>query len=202
MDLRLPVCFARLVLLCAVSLPAWAADDGPSPEQLADWQQRLDKATAMQLEGKAQKAAADKVFDDEFAACSRRFLVISCQKDATKAHTAAIRPADALTNQGKALEREVKKEQLADKDQRRAAKAPAREAELKALEAQTTAERKLAADTEAAKRADKAKKAEEGSKARAERLDRQAKKQAEHDAKVAAKMEKAERRAAEAEAKK
>ena len=205
MDLRLPLSFARLLLLCAVSLPtyvAYAADDGPSPEQLADWQQRLEKATAMQLEGKAQQAAADKIFDEEFAACAKKFLVISCQKDATKVHTTAIRPATALVNQGKALEREVKKEQLADKDQRRAAKAPDRAAELKALEAETATERKVAAETEAAKRADKARKAEEGSKARTERLEKQAKKQADHDAKVAEKMQKAERRVAEAEAKK
>jgi colicin import membrane protein len=107
-----------------------------------------------------------------------------------------------LLNKGKALEREVKKEQLADKDMRRAAKAPEKAAELQALEAETTAERKLAAETEAAKRADKARKAEEGSKIRAERLERQAQKQADHDAKVAAKMQKAEQRAAEAEAKK
>ena len=202
MHFRLPLSFARLFLLCAISLPAYAADDGPSPEQLADWQQRLEKATALQLEGSAQKAAADKIFDEEFAACAKKFLVISCQKDATKAHTTAIRPANALTNQGKAMEREVKKEQLADKDQRRAAKAPERVAELQALEAETAAERKLAAETEAAKRADKAKKSEEGSKARTERLERQAQKQADHEAKVAEKMQKAERRAAEAETKK
>ena len=202
MKLCLPALFARLLLLGVFSLPVWAADDAPSSEQLADWQQRLDQAAALQLEGKTQKAVADKLFDETFAACSSRFLVISCQKDASKAHTAAIRPATDLVNRGKALEREVKKEQLADKDRRRAEQAPQRAAELQALEAETAAERKLSAETEAAKRADKLKKAEEGSKARTERLERQQQKQADHDARVAAKMQKAERRAAEAEAEK
>jgi colicin import membrane protein len=202
MKLRLPVLLARMTLICAVSLSVWAAEDGPSPEQIADWQQRMEKATAMQAEGKAQQNAADALLEETFAACYKKFLVISCQKDANKAHIAAIRPATDLLNQGKALEREVKKEQLADKDMRRAAKAPEKAAELQALEAETAAERKLAAETEAAKRADKVRKAEEGSKIRAERLERQAKKQADHDAKVAAKMQKAEQRAAEAEAKK
>lgn len=200
MKLCLPALLARWILLGAFSLPAWAVGEGPSPEQLADWQLRLDQAAALQQEGQVQKATADQLFEEEFAACYKKFLVISCQKDATKAHNASSRPATALINQGKALEREVKKEQLADKDKRRAEQAPQREAELKVLEAETTAERKLSADTEAAKRADKLRKAEEGSKARIERLERQQQKQADHDARVAAKMQKAERRAAEAEA--
>lgn len=201
MNFHLPRLLFRLLLLSVITLPVLAAEELGTPAQQADWEQRLEKAAALQSEGQAKINAADALLEQTLPACDQKFLVISCQKDANKAHLESVRPAKRLVNQGKAMEREVKKEQLAEKDKNRAERAKAREAELKVLEAETSAERQAAINTEAAKRADKAKKAEEGSQLRAERLERQRKKAADHEAKVAAKKAQAARRAAEAETK-
>jgi hypothetical protein len=47
-----------LIALFALNVPALAGESGPTPEQLADWQQRLDQAAVLQAEGKAVRSAA------------------------------------------------------------------------------------------------------------------------------------------------
>lgn len=192
---------ARLIALLAVGASALAADSEPSAEQQADWQRRLDRAAALKAEGKARQEAADKRFAEADAACDRKFLVNACRDKARTEHLPEAREARRLENEGKALEREVKKEQLSDRDQRRAAAAPQHEADLRAREAETAAERRASAADEAATRAHKAQQAAEGSQRKAAEAERQRKKQEDHAARVARKMRDAERRAAEADAK-
>lgn len=189
---------ACLILLAAFSGPSAAVEDGPSAEQQAAWAARLDKAAALQADGKARQAEADRLHGEQDAACFKKFLVNGCRADARKAHIAAARIGKNLENEGRAIELQVRKEQLSDKDARREAAAPQREAELRQREAETGAARDEAAAREEATRTDKERKAEEGVRRKAADAERQHKKQAEHDARVADKVRKAERRAAEA----
>jgi colicin import membrane protein len=182
----------RLIILLALSFPAQADDVGPSPERLADWQQRLDAAAALQAESQARQAAADQVLAEKEAACFKKFLVTGCQREARQAHLSATQEASRLAREGKALERAVKKEQLIDKDRRAVEAVPKRQADRQERAAEVAAERELSAQREAAARADKAQKAVEGEKYR--------QRQAAHDARVAAKVKEAERRVAEAAA--
>lgn len=188
----------RLLALLAFSFSALAGESGPSPEQSADWQQRLERAATLQAEGKTQQEIADKVLEERNAACHKKFLVNDCQRDARRDHVTASKEARRLENESKAMERGVKKEQRLDKDQRAAAAVPEREAELRAREAEVSAERAATAEREEATRAEKAKKAEEGSKRQAADAEKYRKKQADHDARVAEKMNEAARRSAEA----
>ena len=190
----------RLIALLAVSFSALAADSGPDLEQVADWQQRLAQAEALKAESAARQLAAEQALETQSLACYKKFFVNACLHEARQAHLMVGKETRRMEIEGKALERAVKKEQLADKDQRRSAAEPQHEADLKAREAEVSTERKAALDKEAATLADKAKKAEEGSKRQAADAEKYRKKQADHDARVAAKVQEAERRAAEAAA--
>lgn len=191
---------ARLIVLLALSCPALAAESGPTPEQLADWQQRMDEATTLQNESRTRKAEADRILKQKNAECFKKFQVYRCQDQARNEHMVATREIRRLENEGKALERQVKKEQLADKDKRNAEMAPLRAADLE-VRATATAEVRQSAEAEqAATLADKARKAEEGAQRKAAEAEKQRKKQEEHDARVAKKMQQAERRASEADA--
>ncbi|RIX48404.1 MAG: hypothetical protein D3M94_05845 [Rhodocyclales bacterium GT-UBC] len=188
---------------CLIALAAWcgaatAGEDGPSAEQQADWAARLDKAAALQADGKARQAEAERVFAAKDAECQHSFLVNACHSAANKEYIGASRIGKNLENEGKAIERQVKKEQLSDRDARRAAAAPQRLEELRQREAETSAERDEKAARAAATLADKERKAAEGAKRKAADAERLRKKQEEHDAKVAAKKAQAERRAAQA----
>jgi len=193
---------ARLTTLLLAACSALALAGEPSAEQEADWRQRSDKAAAMQAEAKAMQDEADRIFEEKTPLCFKKFLVNACRDNVRKEHTAASREASRLENQGKAMSREVRKEQLEDKDRRRAEAAPVREAEQAERLAETAAESKAAEEKAAATQAQKAQKAEAGAKRKAAEEEQQRKKQADHDARVAAKMQEAERKAAEAAEKK
>lgn len=187
---------ARLIALLVVSFSALAADSGPSPEQLADWQQRLERGAALQAEAKERKAEADTILETKNAACGKKFLVNSCREDAKREHVVASREASRLENQGKALQREVKKEQLSDKDKRRAEAAPEHEAEMALRKSEVAAERQTAEEQAAADKAAKDKRAAEGAARKAAEAEKHRRKVEEHDARVAAKKQQAEQRSA------
>lgn len=189
---------ARLIAVLAISGSVLAADDGTAVDQSADWQQRLDKAAALQAEARSRRVAADQLLDDRKAECFKKFRVTACQDEARSEYQGATREARRLENEGKALEREVRKEQLADKERRRAETARQHEADLKVREAGTAAARQAAEAETTAARADKARKAEEGERRKAAAEERQRKKRADHEARVAEKARKTERQAAEA----
>lgn len=192
---------ACLIALAAFSAPSSAAEDGPSAEQQADWEARLAKAAALQADGKARQVEAERRHDEQDLACYKKFLVNSCRDDARKAYRAASRAGKNQENEGKAIELQVRKEQLSDKDARRAAAVPERETQLREREAETAAARQAAAAKEATTLSEKERKAEEGSRRKAADAERLRKKQAEHEARLAEKKQKAERRAAETAAK-
>jgi colicin import membrane protein len=191
---------ARLIILFALSCPALAAESGPTPEQQADWQQRIDKASALQKESQTRKAEADRIFEQKNGQCLQKFQVNRCRDQARNEHMVAIREIRRLENEGKALERQVKKEQLAVKDKRNAELAPQRAAGLEVRAAENAELHQSAEAKRAATLADKARKAEEGAQRKAGEAEKQRKKQEEHDARIAKKVEKAERRAEEADA--
>jgi colicin import membrane protein len=183
---------AQLIALCLLAMPALAADDSSGRE--AEWASRLDKAMQLQREGGGRKSAANKLYEQQKQECQKSFLVNDCRDAARREHTQSTHEARRQENEGKALERQVKREQRIDADNRQKAEAPKREAELKAREAETNALRDEAAVREQATRADKAKKADEGAKRKAADAERVAKKRADHEARVAKKMKEAEQR--------
>ena len=190
-----------LITCLLVAGPLAAAENQAPAELQADWDKRMIQASELQREGSQRQAEAEKLYEQSQRDCQKKFLVNSCLGDARKVYTKSHNEARLLENEGKAIERQIKKEQLSDSDLRRAAQAPQREADLQVRETETSALRKMSADEQAAQEAEKARKAAEGSKRKAADAERLAKKQAEHEAKVTAKKEKAARRAAEEAAK-
>uniref|UniRef100_Q47K10 Biopolymer transport protein TolA n=1 Tax=Dechloromonas aromatica (strain RCB) TaxID=159087 RepID=Q47K10_DECAR len=188
---------AGLITLLAMPLAALAAESGTETDQQASWRERLDKASALQIESKALKEEGLKRNEQKYLECEKKFLVNSCRIDADREYQKTTHEARRLEAEGKALEREVKKEQLADRDKRRAEEAPSREADMQMREAETAASRQASELHTEAVRSDKAKKAAEGAKRKAEQAEKHRQKQEAHDAKVAAKKLEAERRAAE-----
>ena len=180
-------------LLAGVAL---SADQAPATAQEADWEQRLARAAELQRSAAAGKAAAEKLLAERSTACYRKFLVNRCLDEAQGEYLEANKDARHQNNEGKAIERQVKKEQFGAREARWAAEMPAREAELRAREAETAAARAEAEAAAAATRASKARQAEEGAQRKAEDAERLRRKQAEHEARVAAQVEKADAKAA------
>ena len=186
------LCFGLLSGLATV------AQGAPTAEQNADWEQRLTRAAELRRAGAERQAAADKLYEELEPTCYKKFLVNRCRDNAYRELTASTREAKRLENEGKAIERQVRKEQFSARDVEAAAMAPVREARLEALEVETAAARTEAEIDEARTRADKERKAEEGARRKAEEAERLRKKQAEHEARVAEKAQKANAKAAAA----
>ncbi len=191
---------ARLTALLALGFSALAAASGPTPVQEADWKHRLDKASTMQSEGRKRLSELDKALAKKEAECNEKFRVNDCREDARAEYRPLAREAKAMEAEGKALEREVKREQLADRDKRWADEAGKREADLQARETETAALRQAAQEKEAATRADKAEKAKEGARRKAAQAEKSRAKREKHEARNAKKMREAEQRAAKPEA--
>ncbi len=191
----LPV-VAQLILLFSLALPVMAAEPAGTPEQVEDWNLRLDKARGLQAEGQARQAAASKRYAEEDAACYRKFFVNACRNGARETYLGESREGKRLETEGRAIERQVKKEQVAEQDRLARDNAPQHEAELQSRERETQASRQAAEQQRDATLADKARQAEEGARRKAENEERLRQKQQAHDARVAAKMEEARRKAA------
>jgi colicin import membrane protein len=193
----LPV-VAGLIALLVMPFAALAAEG----EVNADQQARLDKAAALQAESKARQAEADQVLEQRNTECATKFLVNDCRNAAAREHLKVTRETRRLENEGKAMEREVKREQMGERDRQRAAEAPRRAADLELHQAESITAHQAAEDKEAALRASKAAKAAEGEKRKIAEAEKHRKKQADHDARVAKKRLEAEQRAAKAAEKK
>jgi colicin import membrane protein len=193
---------ACLIALLALPLAALAEESGASAELQASWQERLDKAASLHDDSKALKEEGIKRSKQKYLECDKKFLVNACRTEADREYLKTTHEARRLEAESRALEREVKKEQLADREKRRLEEAPQHEAEMQARETDTASSRQATEQKIEAERADKAKKAAEGEKRKAEQAEKHRQKQEAHAAKVAAKKLEAERRAAEAEAKK
>lgn len=187
----------RSLSVAALLSVALLAAAPATADQQADWDARMAKAKALQADGKQRKEAAAAARETEDLECQKRFRVYACQGDAQKRYVKAVKEARRLENEGGAMERQVKKEQLADKDQHRRDEAPQREADRQADKVATEAERATAQAHREERLQGKEAKAEEGARRQAKDAERQAKKRADHERKVAEKLEKARRREAE-----
>lgn len=170
---------------------------GPAQEQTAAWSRRLAEAQDLQKTGAAREMAAKEALEARTKACYRKIRVNACRNEARQEYIQEAHEAHRIENEGKAQERAVKKEQLADKDTRHLAEAPRREAELAAREAATRAEREQAKSSQAGKLAAKEEKARVGAERRVAEEERRRKKQERHEKQVAEKMEKARQQEAE-----
>lgn len=203
--IRYPRRALAVAALAALPALALAADEAAAPQptpqtaQQADWQRRLEQAAAMQADGAARKAEASRLRADKQAMCARKFLVNACRNEAHQEYVTANREALRIESEGKALERQVHQEQLAEKDRQRALEAPRRDEDLHKRQAEITAEQQAQAAKKAAAQAEKAEKAERGAKRKALEAERQQRRQAEHDARVAEKKRAAEQRSREGE---
>lgn len=193
---------AGLIALLVLPFAALAADGAVSAEQQAAWQARLDKAAALQAESKTRQDEADALLEQRNEVCATKFLINDCRNAAAKEHLKTTREARRLEIDGKAMEREVKREQLSDRNREKAEEAPRRAADLELRQAESMNARQAAEDKMAASRAAKAAKAAEGQKRKIAEAEKQRKKQADHDARVAKKVREAEARAAQAAEKK
>lgn len=179
---------AGLIALLALPFAALAADE-------AGWEERLARAVAMQAESKARQSAAKQLLEQKNLDCATKFFVNSCRNDAYQEHLQSLHDARRLENDGKALERAVKKEQMADREKRQAAALPQREAERQERQAETAASRQAADEKAAANHADKLKRAAEGERRQAAAAEKQRRKQADHDARLVEKKQQAARQA-------
>lgn len=183
---------AGLIALLALPVAALAADGAASAGQQA----RLDKAAALQAEAKSRQEAADQVLADKNTECATTFFINDCRNAAAREHLKVTRETRRLENEGKAIEREVKREQLSERNRVLAEQAPKRAADLELRQAESMNARQANEERIAAAQAAKAAKAAEGEKRKAAEAERLRKKQAEHDARVARKIREAEERAA------
>lgn len=190
MENRSPSVVAGLILGLLLPLAASADPEADAARQ-ADWDARLDKAGALVEDSRARKDTARQVMEEKTAACNRKFMVNACRDEVRRDYLKASHEAQRLEIEGKAIEREVKKEQIADREKRRIEEAPQRAADLRAREAETEAARQATHNKIEATEADKARKAAEGEKRKADDAERLRQKQEAHERRVAEKMRKA-----------
>jgi len=191
-----------IVLLAAMPFVAQAAESVVNPELEAAWQARLDKGAAMQNEAKTRQAAADDLLKEKYAECATKFLINDCRNAADREHLKTRRETRRLEIDGKALERDVKKEQAAERERLRVEDAPRRAAEQELHLEEAMTARREAEDKAAATRTGKSIKAAEGEKRRIAEAEKNRKKRADHEVLVARKKQEAEQRAAKAAEKK
>jgi len=163
----------------------------------ADWEARLARASAMQTEADARLKAADAEFERRNVACQEKFLVNACVNKARDAHIAVTRESRQQQVEASALEREVRREQAAERAARVEAESERRSRELPARERSVAEERQQAESERQQVLADKQRKAEAQAQKRAERVEDHRRKVAEHEARVAERKARAARRAAD-----
>lgn len=160
----------------------------PPAEQSADWQERQLKGQLLRAEAAERKDAAKKLLAEKQAACASKFFVNDCRNKAQQEYVTASREATRLEVEGKTLEREVSREQLSERDQRSAAELQQHQAEMAGREQSVVISRDAEAARRAAILADKARKAEAGTRRKAEEANRLQARQAEHAARLAARV--------------
>ena len=191
----LSVVAGLICLLCQLPV-ALAESASVSPK---DWDARLEKARILREQAASQRREAEESFAARELACHDRFRVNACRDEARRDYLRSSNQSKRLDNEGKAIERAVRKEQIASQDARRADFEARRLAEQPQREAEAAAARQAREQEIAAEQASKARQARAGEQRRAKEAAARQKRQAEHQAKVEAKMEKAARKAANRE---
>jgi colicin import membrane protein len=114
-----------LLLMLLVGAAAAQQPDGPPPDDRAE---KLERARRLHDEANAIRAEADRRHSAAQAACWEKFLVNSCLADAKDAQRSETVKARELDKQGRDLEREVKRRDIAEHEAKRIEEAPAKEA--------------------------------------------------------------------------
>jgi hypothetical protein len=137
----------RLLPLLAVAASAAAlADEEVKPPP-------FERARSIRDQAAAIRAEADRRHAEAQTACWQKVLVSACLDNAGYARRAENDRARGLEREAREIERQAKKQELAERDARRRAEAPAREAaaaaqaeknRLEAEEAQRRVERRQA----------------------------------------------------------
>jgi len=188
MEHRSPSLVAGLILALSAGLSV--ADE-------ADWDARLARASAMQAEANARLKAADEEFERRNVACHNKFMVNACVNEAREAHIAVTRESRQQQIEASALEREVRREQVAARAARVTAENERRAQELPVREQSVAEERRQADEARQQALTDKQRKADARAQKRAEQAEAHRRKVAEHEARVAERKARAARRAAD-----
>jgi colicin import membrane protein len=188
MEHRSPSLVAGLILALLGGVAA--ADE-------ADWEQRLAQVSAMRAEADARLKSANAEFDRESLACQKKFLVNACVNKAREAQVVATRESRQQEIEASALEREVRREQVAARAARVTAENERRAQELPVREQSVAEERRQADEARQQALTDKQRKADARAQKRAEQAEAHRRKVAEHEARVAERKARAARRAAD-----
>lgn len=162
----------------------------------------LDEARVQRAKGKALGAEAEARYAAEKAICQNKAIAIGCMSSAKDRHTEAVKAATALEREGRAVERELHRQEVEAKAAKRAAEAPAAEARQQAdIERYRDKEAQRAAERERSRAEEAAKLETRRSKAAADRAAQQSRIEARRaeDAKRAAKAPENVRKRAERE---
>lgn len=155
--LLIPLVLLLIALPAAAQAPEAAqapvttqAPDPVAPaavEALPDRGQRLERAKTLHEEANGIRRAAEEINVQAKKACWDRFLVSACLEDARMALRDETARARKLDQEAREIEREVKKQDIAEREARRIEEAP-----RKAAEAAAQAEKNRLAQEEALRR--------------------------------------------------
>ncbi|MEY2632155.1 MAG: hypothetical protein RIR00_809 [Pseudomonadota bacterium] len=174
---------ALLILLLALALPV-AAGEGDAAKA-ADRQARLANAEALEQQGRAEQAAVEQSYQAEKTACHAELLVTHCQSKARDRYVAAIRPARDKENRAHAMVLQIRQEERDERLQDKAGRQEAEDADLAVRRGDAEAAASAAEARRAARLAEKEAQAEAGARKRQASDEAHARKQAEHERKVA-----------------
>lgn len=167
----------RQFTLCAVlALPfVSSADEG----RQADWRERQQRADAMRSEARERQDAAARRLDEANAGCADKFLVNACRNAARDEYLGELREARRIDAEGRAMQRAVVSERLAERDREIAARPVPDDAELASRAAANSARRAADEERIAALKARKERQAEAGARRKAAEAEKLRRKQAE-----------------------
>jgi colicin import membrane protein len=167
----------RQFALCAVlALPfVSSADEGRE----ADWRERQQRADALRSEARERQNAAARRLEEANAECADKFLVNACRATAQDEYLGEVREARRIDAEGRAMQRAVVSERLAERDREIAARPVPDDAELASRAAANSARRAADEARIAAQKARKERQAEAGARRKAAEAEKLRRKQAE-----------------------
>ena len=187
--------YLPILFLCTgVSVPVFAAEPTPAVPQPTT----LDEAAAQRKEAERMRAAAESRFNEEQAACYKKFLVNDCLADAKKRRTRSLIEARNLEAPARDFEREAHRAEVERKEAQRAVELPQREQDQQAQGEAYRAEEAAKATEREKKLADKEAQAAKGRQKSAEEAAKRQEKLAKREKMLAEKAAKREKEAAKA----
>lgn len=166
----------RLFALCALLAQPCAsfADEN----RQADWRERQQQAESLRSEARERQEAASRRLDQANAACAGKFLVNACRDAARDEYLGELREARRIDAEGRAMQRAVVSERMAERDREIAERPQPDDAELASRAAATSAQRDAAEERIAAAKARKERQAEAGARRKAAEAEKLRRKQA------------------------